>query len=367
MIERIAVIGAGAGGKTAAADLALQGVKVRLYEFPEFKNNLDAVSATKTLTASGAVAGEARLEAVTSDLAEALAGVDTAMVCTQALAHERAARELAPFADALRLVVLNPGSTGGALVFAKAFRKYGVKQPPILVETATLTYGCRAAGATVSVSVKANRVLYGTLPAAAIETVGTELEAFFPGLRRAATVLEAGLNNANPVIHPPIVILNAARIENEGDRNFFYGDGISPMVARLIRKLDEERMALLAALGYPAQSDPETSVAQGYAESTDYHDCYKTGSAFGTFRFPNTLDNRYFHEDVGMGLVLFRSLGRLLDVPTPACDAVIRMSEVLTGIDYTAQAKRTAETLGIAHLDKAGLKAYLETGRMAGD
>ena len=97
-----------------------------------------------------------------------------------------------------------------------------------------------------------------------------ELEALYPGLVRTGSVLEAGLNNANPVIHPPITILNGARIENEGDSTFFYKDGVSPAVARLIQKLDEERMALLRALGYQAQPDPVTSVQQGYARSTDY-------------------------------------------------------------------------------------------------
>jgi len=34
MIERIAIIGAGSGGKAAVADLIFQGKKVNLFEFP---------------------------------------------------------------------------------------------------------------------------------------------------------------------------------------------------------------------------------------------------------------------------------------------------------------------------------------------
>ncbi len=127
------------------------------------------------------------------------------------------------------------------------------------------------------------------MPTAAITHIGPELEELYPGLVRSATVLEAGLNNANPIIHPPITILNAARIEVEGDNMFFYRDGVSPTVARLIRKLDEERMALLRALGYPAQPDPVTCVEQGYAASTDYYECYRHGPGFQNFRFPKFL------------------------------------------------------------------------------
>ena len=56
--------------------------------------------------------------------------------------------------------------------------------------------------------------------------------------------------DANPVIHPPISLLNGARFENEGADMFFYGQGVSPTVAKLIEKLDRERMALLEALAH---------------------------------------------------------------------------------------------------------------------
>ena len=78
-----------------------------------------------------------------------------------------------------------------------------------------------------------------------------------------------------------------------GGRTFFYKDGVSPTVARLIQKLDEERMALQIAPEYQAQPDPATSVQQGYAASTDYYECFKNGPGYSGFRNPNNLDNRY--------------------------------------------------------------------------
>jgi opine dehydrogenase len=362
MINRIAVVGAGNGGKASAVELTLRGKHVRLFEFPEFRNNVEGLIEKPELTATGVITGEAHLELVTTDLSEAVSGVDTIMVCTQALVHERIAKELAPLVQPHQLVILNPGSTGGSLIFARIFRESGLKKLPVFVETATLTYGCRATGDRVDIAVKVNRVVYGTLPASALLRVSGDLEELYPGLVRGGSVLEAGLNNANPVIHPAITILNAARIENEGDRTFFYRDGVSPTVARLIQKLDEERMALLRALGYPAQSDPETSVKQGYASSTDYHDCYKKGQGFKSFRNPNTLNNRYFHEDIGMGLVLFCSLGKMLNVPTPTCEAIVKMGGVLMDEDYFKKGLRTIESLGLAGVTLHELKKYLETG-----
>jgi len=364
MIETIVVVGAGNGGKAAAADLALQGKRVRLFEFPEYRANVDGIMKSRRLRATGAVVGQATLELVTCDLVEALGGADTVMVCTQALAHGRAASELAPFIRPEQLVILNPGSTGGSLHFVHVFRELGLKEMPTLVETSTLTYGCRAKGGTVDVRLKVSRVLYGTFPAGVIGTVGPELETLYPGLIRAATVLEAGLNNANPVIHPPIALLNAARIEKEGSKMLFYRDGVSPAVAHVIQSLDNERMALLHALGYPSQPDPVTSIEQGYAESTDYFECYSQGPGYRGFPSPDTLDHRYFHEDMGIGLVMFCSLGKLLGVSTPSCEAVVRMGSVVTGIDYFGQGRRTLEGLGLEGLSIDGLRSFLETGEM---
>ena len=362
MIDRVTIIGAGNGGKAAAADLALRGKQVYLFEFPEFKSNLEEIIKKKTLTVTGAVSGQAILERVTFDLSEAMEGVDTIMICTQALAHDRVAHEIAPLITPDQLIILNPGSTGGSLHFAHVFRKRGLQQLPAIVETSTLTYGCRAKDAMVEISVRVNRVAYGTLPAKAVSRFGLELEALYPGLIRTGSVLEAGLNNANPVIHPPITIFNAARIENEGDKTFFYKDGVSPTVARLIQKLDEERMALLRALGYQAQPDPVTSVQQGYARSTDYYECYKNGPGYSGFRNPNTLDNRYIHEDVGMALVMFCSLGKFLKIPTPTCQAIVGMGEAISGINYSTEGKRTLASLGLKELSVEELKTYLETG-----
>ncbi len=359
MVNTVAIIGAGNGGKACAADLALQGKRVRLFEFPEYRDNLAALAETRRLTATGALAGEVVLDAVTCDLEEALAGADTVLVCTQAGAHERVAEALAPLVRPEQVVVLNPGSTGGALRFAHVFRQRGMPRLPVLAEFSTLTYGCRASGATVSVFVKVRRVKYGTLPAGAIERVGPALEGLFPGLIRSASVLEAGLNNANPAIHPPISLLNGARFENEGPKMLFYKDGVSPTVARLIRQLDEERMALLRALGYPAQPDPVTSVQQGYAESEDYFECYAHGSGFIGFPSPNTLDHRYFHEDIGMGLVLYCALGELLGVPTPVSRAFVVMGSTVSGVDYFARGAGLLASLGLAGMSVGEVKAYL--------
>lgn len=73
VIERIAVLGAGNGGKACAADLSLQGKSVRLYESSEFAAvSLDRLvidrDGSTTLRCSGAIKGDVDIKLVTCNL-----------------------------------------------------------------------------------------------------------------------------------------------------------------------------------------------------------------------------------------------------------------------------------------------------------
>eukprot|EP00425_Heterocapsa_triquetra_P022500 CAMPEP_0195155276 /NCGR_PEP_ID=MMETSP0448-20130528/184076_1 /TAXON_ID=66468 /ORGANISM="Heterocapsa triquestra, Strain CCMP 448" /LENGTH=392 /DNA_ID=CAMNT_0040194061 /DNA_START=107 /DNA_END=1285 /DNA_ORIENTATION=+ len=390
-MKRAAVLGAGNGGKATAADLTLQGVSVRLFELPEFAEaNLSALRPPHepVLRCVGEqLSGTARLELVTDDLATALglAGldggasvppVDTIFLCTVVQAQETMARLLAPLLASwptnrspLPSVVLNPGSTGGSLIVAKIWRELAVPTVPLLCEFGTLTYGCRAKGAEVNVAVKVQRVSYGVFPAERAGEIGPELERFFPGLFRCPTVLAAGLCNANPVIHPSITLLNLGYMENQGDRMRFYADGASPMVSNMIEALDNERLAIMRALGYGEVAEPDhtNSVRQGYAESdSSYYETYGRGKGFGTFKSPSTdcdlAKHRYLQEDIGCGLVFHVSLARVLGVPVPVSEAIIRIGTVVSGDDFIAKQAKTVATLGLDGLDAAGISSFLQTG-----
>src|SRR2546421_1631212 len=128
---RVTVIGAGAGGAAAVAELVQSGHEVALWN-----RSLDTLAAFQQ--AGGVeyegVLGEglARPRLMTGDLPAALEGCD-AVVCTlPTFSHAAVALALAE-AD-LRPdmpVVLNPGHTGGALEFRAAFQARRAPAPPI--------------------------------------------------------------------------------------------------------------------------------------------------------------------------------------------------------------------------------------------
>ncbi len=320
----IAVLGAGAGGKAVAADLALQGVAVRLFEWPEYRANIEALLARPVIEAEGVVEGSAELAHATTDLAEAVESADLLIACVQGLAHERLAHDLAPVLPRNAPILLNPGSTGGALEFRRVFTKRGVGESVVLAETATLTHCARTVGERgVRVALRVGHIACAALPARATDALIEGLRRHFPGLRPRADVLEVALCNGNPVIHPAIMLANLGAIERAAGTHRFYADGVTPGVARVIEAADRERIALGAALGHKLMTEPEMCVAQGYGQSTDYQRCYAESPVFADLLSPPGADHRYLHEDVGLGLTTYVSLGELLGVPCPRSRALV--------------------------------------------
>jgi opine dehydrogenase len=248
-------------------------------------------------------------------------------------------------------ILLNPGSTGGALEFRRVFAEHGVGARPILVETGTLSHCARADGERgVNVGLRVRHIACAALPALATEEVVAGLQRHFPGLRPRADVLEVALCNGNPVIHPAIMLSNLAAIERSGGEHRFYADGVTPGVARIIEAVDCERLAIGAALGYELMTEPEMCVAQGYGRSTNYYECYASSEVFGALLSPTGTDHRYLHEDVGLGLVTYVSLGDMLGVPCPRSRALVELASAVTGRGYLREGRRSAERLGLAGL-----------------
>ena len=79
----------------------------------------------------------------------------------------------------------------------------------------------------------------------------------YPTMSAAKNILQTSLQNGNPVIHPAITLLNVALIERtQGDFDFYH-QGVTPTVGRLIRAVDNERIAIGKKLGVEVIPDPE--------------------------------------------------------------------------------------------------------------
>jgi opine dehydrogenase len=351
---RIAVLGAGAGGCAAVAELMAAGHDVSLWARSD--NTLAPLKALGGVAYEGVLGeGVARPSRITSDLSAALSGVDAALICLPTTAHWQLARSLAELRTNIP-VVLNPGHTGGALEFAQVFRSLGVKPPPI-AEFHTLTYVARKyAPDRVTITGAAQFLRLGTLPGGA--AAADIAQAMFPKAKRMADVLACDLANLNMVLHVPGAVLGAAWVEATGGDFTFYVQGITQGVARVLKALDDERRDVAKAFGHYLPSVTAEMQMVGTVEpSADPDDmaaAIASGSANKKIKAPNSLTHRYYMEDFGHGLLPFIALAGIANVQTPVASSLLRVGQTLLGDDLLEHG-RTAARMGIEGLDCQGL------------
>lgn len=352
--KKIAVMGAGNGGHALAADLALRGFDVSLFELPRFGSNIEAARRAGGIWLTG-VAGEgfARVPVITTSAEEAIAGRDIVLVAVPAFGVEEFAAVLAPHLRSNHMVVFISSSSMASLRFRRKVTEAGGKDGFRVGETATLTYACRMVEpGKVAIFLRAQNVFFSAYPARDTAPMMEALKEVLPTLRPATSILETCLQNGNPVVHPGPTVLNAGRIEYSGGEFFLYKEGITRSVARVVEAIDRERLSLCAALGIKGLSIREGSVARGYCEPRDeLHVQYNESKVFSQIKGPSSLEARYITEDVPYGLVLWSSLGRSLGVRTPTIDAVVHLASVLLGRDFFGEGL-TLEKLGLAGLSR---------------
>ncbi len=372
----VAVLGGGNGGHAVAANLSLAGFKVNFFELPQFAESFEKVLRTKEIQIQGiSVDGVAKLNHATTDIQQAIKDAEVIFVITPAFGHKAMAEVCLPFVQDGQIIVLMPGS-GGSLEFVNMIKHKKVRRQITVAETCTLPYGARLKGpGHVSVFINAVILLTGVFPSRKTEEVIPKLRQFYPTIIPARDVLEAAINNPNPIVHPVATLLSATRIEHSKGEFYLYAEGMTPAVARTYESLNQERLSICKVMGYRLHHWDNLEFG-GYNLGETEEECrYRIlntsmDAAFGKdgiyagmkMKGPEHLKDRYVTEDVPYGMVLLSTLGDLLGVPTPTHDAVIQLASVINRIDYRKTGRGTKQ-LDLSRFDKKRLKKFLLEGK----
>lgn len=351
MKHRFAVLGAGNGGQTLAAHLTLLGCEVSLYDTDREK--LQQLVRRGSITLSGKLEVEVRLHSITESLAKAVQGREGIFVTTTTDQHIAIAKALAPLVQADQLVILCPGQTGGSIVFRNLLLAAGKDIP--VAETQDLLYACRAtAPGQVAVSALKLHMAMAVLPASAQEQAFWLVNQVFPQIYPAKGVLEIGFDNTGAMLHPAPMLLNAGRVE-AGEPFLYYKSGITPSVAAVVEKLDQERLAVAAAYGIAATSLNQWLENTYGVQGKDLYERLQNNAAYAAIKAGAVLNCRFLTEDVPSGLVPLAELGRVAGVDTPTINGVIALADSLLGRDFLAEG-RNLKCLGVEGLSTAEIR-----------
>ncbi|QDL37244.1 NAD/NADP-dependent octopine/nopaline dehydrogenase family protein [Rhodoferax sediminis] len=355
---KIAVLGGGHGCYAAAADLSEAGHEVRLWR-------RDA-AALQPVIDTGAIvlkdadgSREVRIAHATADIGEALLNAQLVLIPSPAVAQADIARAMAPHLVSGQVVFLAPG-TFGSYVMARLVRDAGNMAQVAWAETGTLPYLARKHGEReVNVTIRAVRLPTGVYPARDEKQAIAVIRQAYASVHGCGDALSGALMNAGPVIHPPLMVMNAAPLQHF-ERWDIHNEGTQPAVRAVTDRLDHERIAVRESLGY---GGPHYPLADHYDnDQWMYGDAHRQLVKSGDWRENIDLHtHRYITEDTELGLAFLASVARWSGTDAPIAHGLLAIVGGFLGRDLR-HGPRTLEALGLAGMSREALQQRLHDG-----
>jgi len=359
---KFCVIGAGHGGLAMAGHLALMGFRVNLYN--RGRRRIRPIQDRRGIKVEGEIQGVGHIDLASSNIQECLEGADILMVAIPANGHRYIAQASAPYLKENQIVLLNPGRTGGALEFFHSLRREGVKQLPFIAEAQTFIYASRVVGpAQAKIFSVKNSVPLATLPAYWIPGVVKVINRAYPQFVPGDNIFKTSFDNIGAIFHPALTILNTAWIEETHGDFEYYIQGASQSVAKILEKLDKERLEVAAALGIKAMSAKNWLYTAYSATGKDLYETIQANPGYSGIKAPDRIRHRYIDEDVPMSLVPIASIGAMLKVPTPTINSIIHLASIMRGDNFW-ETGRTVERLGLKGLSIREIRLLAVTGEV---
>lgn len=326
---KITIIGAGNTGQAIAGYAALKNQEILLYTSSEEKAK---TIAEKGLRLSGALDGHVFVR-TTTDMGEAVSHGEVLLVCTTAQGHKVVCERMKPHLRQEQAIVIFNGNWG-ALEFRKILSGDIEAKDLTVAETGAMLVICNAKNpGEVHVKKIKQEITIAALEESKAAALTKRFVEVFPQFRPLKDVYATSFNNANTILHTPISLFNAARMD--GNQAFaFYREGASPAAMAYVEKMDAERLSVGERLGVDALSALGIINSFWTKKHDNLYDAIHENDSYKISVGPGTLKHRFFYEDVPFGLVPLSELGRRIGVPTPYMDGIIGTAELLLDVDF---------------------------------
>ncbi|KAI3321350.1 putative NAD/NADP octopine/nopaline dehydrogenase [Xylariaceae sp. AK1471] len=353
MITSVSIIGIGNCGCAFAADLENRGIKVLLYAHPDHSTNANTICNNGFLDSIGEVEGRF-YPAVSTDMGTALRFSNVVIIAVPSYAQEDILSELAKH-DVSNHIIIAASGNFFTLVACKRIRaRY-------LLETSASPYGSRMLDGKQSEQELSNSNSWygvhvlgfksvmpiGSLPVDLDAGLRGDINRIFPKpLQWCSNVIEAAFYNFNGVLHPITAVMNAGWIENTHGDFYFYRQGMTPSVTKIMQAIDDERVAIASEYGAPAtpclkHMNTYYGLDHGslneFAEKSTLHSTMKV--------CPTSMQHRYLLEDLPYVLVPWYELGVKAGKESPFIRSLILWSSMIHNTDYLKNG-RNLEVLG---------------------
>jgi opine dehydrogenase len=346
----VGVAGTGSIGFACAAWLAHAGHRVTVWS--PGGQGAEALRSAP-LRATGLLEAEVKV-AVASSAAELARAADVLILALPVNGHRGVMERLLPDLRNEQTVIVSSMASLSSLYLRESALARGIDLTVTSLGTTALT-ARRSGPAEVRVMARRSEPGISALPAARSGVVLALAHALFGSPFVAeANALASALGNVNPVSHGPLALFNWTRIERaEHWPQYHY---LTPAVARVIERLDAERIALARAFGIEVRPIEAHLVKSFGATPGPLADIAaelhaKRGGPPG----PTDTATRFLGEDVPYGLAFSLALGRIAGVPMPGTATVVEAASLVLGRDLAAE----NDLVGPLRLSEATLPGLL--------
>lgn len=363
-LPRLTVCGAGAAGLAIAADSALKGLEVTLFELPKLAEKLAAAQAAGGIEVTGdsettaGKTGFASLVAATDDAGEALADADVVMVTAPAMYHDVFTDELAPHLRPGQVLLFNTGYWGS---LRQTVRLGEALDGVLLAESNIMPYICQQRGEAIHIGRYKRHFALAAFPGEHSPRVYGILSRIYAEYDPAPTVLDTNIAAAgNPPIHVTLTIPIAGLYFDRYMGGKFYQDTTVPG-ERLVTAFDAERARLASHLGSESFEDQVSFDRRSYLyEGEDLVQMLRSSPHADWFATAAYLE-QVGSEDIIYAFVPMVRLGEALGVDLPVTRAMVEVMGVMLHRDYWAEGL-DLPALGLDGLDLDGVRRYVATG-----
>ncbi|XP_062088622.1 uncharacterized protein LOC133795182 [Humulus lupulus] len=349
-MTKVAILGAGNLAWTLAGDLLLRpksNYEVTVWTPLDHRSAFDVVAAGGPLQLTGVATGQF-FPALETDLGVAIKSADFIIVTVPTLGQVDILNALAEHDLSTSTVIALPG--GGFTLLAKRLLRQE-QFPKFILETSTSPYACRKSGNTVSIlglkrqiEIATSKKLHTTTKAA--------IAALFPQrLEWYQDLASIFFSNVNPVAHPAGILRAREAIES-GVRPLplFYKECI-PAAIGVVLAVDEERLAIVKALGLQSNTDIGYSKAWYGTDAPDSKTFFETYEGYATIEAPSSINHRYIKEDVKYIMVLWVQIAVVCGVKVPVMEYIIDQASNAVNEDLR-HTGRSLASLGLEGADK---------------
>lgn len=357
------VCGAGRAGTAIAADVALMGFEVNLFELDNFKENIRPIMEKGGVELSGKTQsgkiGFAKLNRITTDPEEAVKDADLIMVTAPAFGHKAFFETIFPYLRDGQNVMFNTGYWA-SLRFADFLKEKEAFEKITLAEANIMPYVSGKEGNKAHIFNVKQDIKLATFPGNRESRIFDIIKLVYPQHKRVPNVLWTNFAPGNPGVHATL-LLPIAGIPFDRYRGCKLYAEATLRGAKLVETFDKERIKIAKTLGCDVETTFEWfQKTYGY-KGSDISEALRK-SPHAERYIPTERLRGLLMEDLAYFYVPASRIADSLGIATPLINGIIEIVGVMLDTNYWKKGI-ALEQLGLVGLTVEQIVKYVNTGQ----